>query len=121
MSNVASVHDASTQAFIDEDPSNAVVERRKRTTVGGGGWQWQHVAYLPVQQCRQVLRGNVNDTNQRTLPDGRVVVANSVLVFLLGGDIQEGDLVRIDGVQYEVIRTKAKYDVTAEVIKHADT
>lgn len=115
----ANVHDASTQGFIDENPVVVTIERRKRVPQKGGSWKWEHFSYVPEQQCRQVFKGNLNDISKRTLADGRVVRIDSSLVFLLGADIEEGDIVTLGDDKYEVSRVTDRYDTKAEVFRYA--
>lgn len=120
---VINVYDPSTRSFIDDNPCTVVFQRRERVKVAGGGYQWRDVGDpLPVQRGRLVFRGNVSDTDRRTLPDGRVVTVQATIVLMSNGDVQESDIATVNGARkWEVVNVIDRFDTRAEVIRYAGT
>lgn len=92
-----------TQLFIKTNPSEVIIDRRKRVKTPAGGFVWEHIDFLSSQTVRILRSGNKGDSIKRTTPDGRVLVVSAKGMAMPGADIQEGDLFDEGGDHWEVI------------------
>lgn len=91
-----------TQAFIDANKISVRLTRYRKTSTAAGGWTIAKVGDLTSQDARLVRSANQGATVTRTLPDGRVVVVEAILVMLPEADIQEGDTFDYEGKTWVV-------------------
>lgn len=116
-----SVQRKNTRAYIETNPSDLVLIRRKKNKTPDGGWQWSAGEQLAPQHCRLIRSGNKGDNMQRTTPDGRVLVVLGTLVFSPEeADVEVGDKF-LDEEHWEVtqVTKNPTWRVTAEVSSNA--
>jgi hypothetical protein len=106
------------RALINEFPSEAIVHRFERISDGAGGWVLGDETVLDSQIVRKVGSARVGDATERTLPDGRIVILEKTIVFNLDGNVQEGDVIHIDGDVWEVATVSGRYALDATVFRH---
>lgn len=104
MSLTDEVHYKITEAFIDDNSNDIILERRERIQTTAGGFKWQKVADLAPQKGRIVVSAQRGDAVSRTLPDGNILDISATLIFLPGADVQRGDLFLYDGERWAVGR-----------------
>lgn len=100
------IHDKITKVFIEDNPRDIVLRRNKKETTQAGGFRLTPLALLLPQLGRLVQNRNLSGVN-RTLPEGRIVSAQSVIVFLRDADVERYDTCTIDEDNYlvtEVVR-----------------
>lgn len=114
---VTDIHNKNTQAFIDENPITVAITRRIRVQVPGGGWAWEDDETIPDQECRLVHSGNVSDAQSLATIQGRVVRIEAKFVFLIGANVQEGDIIPVGEKDWEVVRVWERYSTVAEVVR----
>jgi hypothetical protein len=97
------VQEKNTQRFIDINPAEVVIDRRKRVKTPAGGFVWEHVDFLMPQTIRILRSGNKGDAIKRTTPDGRVLIVSAKGMAMPGADIQDGDLFDDGDEHWEVV------------------
>lgn len=115
--NNTDVFNNNTEAFIDFNPFDVRLRRRKKIPVAGGGWKWVADRTLPQQRARLVTR-NVSSVNSRTTPDGKIVLNEAILVMPVGADIQAPDQFDYYGESWEVSRVLTRLSTEAEVYRN---
>lgn len=118
MSTVAErTHEKITEAFIDDNPADIVLTRRKRVQTTAGGFVWVDVDPLLAQKGRMVFSSNKGDNLTRTLPEGQVVDVTATLVFAADADVQRGDKFTYEGTDWVVgsVARTPKWRISCEV------
>lgn len=109
------LHEKQTAAFIDYAPVGLVFHRTLLIADGAGGKMKQPSADIVQQRVRVV---GLVKSRSRTLPDGRDVTVDKVLVGMPTLDVEEGDLFEHLGQGYEVVNVQRSpnWRVDAEVV-----
>lgn len=88
----AEVHAKNTEAFINENPTEIVFERRKKESTPSGGFKWVKDRDIEAQIGRIVFSVNKSDSTSRVLPDGEVVNLYATITMRPGADVEYNDL-----------------------------
>jgi hypothetical protein len=114
-----SVHDFLTEYFISENPVNVSVQRHVRQRDASGGYDIVPSG-PPLAPQRVRLVATNNQIFERTLPDGRIIRPERVLVAPLDQcDFERYDTFVVEGHDWEIIYVhRGPYSFTAEVVRH---
>lgn len=118
MSAADLVHNRLTNALIDENPTMVTLRRyRMEATPSRGQKKVLHSTLAP-QRVR--LIANNRQLPERTLPDGRVVRPQKVMLGDMNCDFALGDEFEEGGHTWEIINfdDDAPYRNAAEVVRH---
>jgi len=111
------VHEGLTQGLIEENERDIVFVRHVKQQTSAGGFTTEPSATLSPQEGRLVLGSK--QIIDRTLPEGRVVSPDGIIILHKGADVQRRDKTRIDDRDYEVVFvTETPWSVHAEVVRH---
>lgn len=113
------LHLATTQAFIDENPTTLAPLRRTRTANGTGGFTiGAGVAQAPVT-IRKVGLNSVTGVQERTTPDGKAVLVTSNVIAMPDAGLLVDDVLSFNDGNYVVLSVSfdPPWRLRAEVYK----
>lgn len=93
-----------TRSFILSDPASLIFSREKREETSDGGWRVVPDYTVPEQVGKVCeLSGGRGVENPRVTADGKMRVADFLLVMEVGADVEVADTFMLNGKKWEVI------------------
>ncbi len=109
----------STEAFIDENPSEVEFTRSVRVRTSAGGWVDGAISTLPPQRVRLVAQpGYVDD--QRVTEAGAISVPRFMVIGMPTVDMKRGDTFVYNDETFRInrINTTPPWAIRGEAMEH---
>jgi hypothetical protein len=110
----AAVQRRLTEAFVDADAEEVVLQALVKVMNGAGGFSTSRIPRPP-----QIMRLSPSGTGvERQLPDGRIVTSSHTLLGYYGTVMDRGDWFTLGGREYEIVfvHENQEYQTKGEVI-----